>query len=185
MAACAAFGMCVDYSAAPRVHAITSHMVDRIERSRIGQSFYAKAVARGMVGEARLKELTVVVLFAGFGGTGGLLEHTLNYLQKNEQNTPMFKQCVQDADSVLLEGARLFPPVGGINPYVIAEDREITLGNGRKHFERAGEYGSMSMLHHLSLAAKCVWLQLIKTRRYLADRRTALPTRSRECKNKL
>lgn len=94
---------------------------------------------------ARLKELTVVVLFAGFGGTGGLLEHTIHFLQTaGEARSSLLKQCVQDVDSVLLEGARLFPPVGGINPYVVSEDRELTLGNGRKHFEHKGGYGSMN-----------------------------------------
>ena len=54
------------------------------------------------------------------------------------------EQCVSDPAAVILEGARKFPPVLGINPFVYREDKEFTVGNGRTVKETAGQFGLVS-----------------------------------------
>ena len=68
------------YDKGPRVYEITKHFSERLKASDIGRAFLAKAAEKNMDGPLRLYELTVVFLFAGCGGTGGLAWQTVHHL---------------------------------------------------------------------------------------------------------
>lgn len=138
--------MC-NYDAGPTVYKITKHMHERLLASEVGRDFLAKAAEKEMDGKLRLYELTVVFMFAGCGGTGGLTWQTVHHLLHAPlapYSEEQVKQCVSDPAAVILEGARRFPPVLGINPFVLREDRALKLGNGRTVQETAGKWGIMS-----------------------------------------
>jgi len=135
------------YDQGPRVYEITKHFSERLMASDVGRAFLAKAAEKGMDGPLRLYELTVVFLFAGCGGTGGLAWQTVHHLLHaplGAYSPEQVEQCVSDPAAVILEGARKFPPVLGINPFVYREDKQFTVGNGRTVIETAGQFGLMS-----------------------------------------
>merc|ERR1719201_2586113 len=61
------------------------------------------------------------------------------------QNDDLLRQCLDPAtlEAVLLEGARVYPPVAGFTYFRAAEDKTWTLSDGRVHTEHKGDVGFM------------------------------------------
>merc|ERR1711904_752086 len=73
---------------------------------------------------ARLEEAVWIGMFAGYGGTGNLAYETIRFILKDPRKWgDLF---TQDKAAFMLEAARLFPPVGGMNPFAFREPRTIT-----------------------------------------------------------
>jgi len=144
---CIVMDVLCPFDKGPKVYEVTYHILNLLKESAVGKAFIAEAAARKMDGLLRLKELTVVFLFAGFGGTSSLSWQTVNHLIHSPlepYNQEWVKQCYAEPDKVILEGARRFPPVLGINPFVYHTNKDYTLGNGRQISEHVGDWGLMS-----------------------------------------
>jgi hypothetical protein len=89
--------------------------------------------------ESRLKEIIFIAMFAGYGGTGTLCRFTVHHiLQDVTANVKLYQQ---DSAAFVLEAARLYPPVAGMNPFVHTGDEELTFATGRTLSRVAGDFG--------------------------------------------
>merc|ERR1719440_2391408 len=104
-----------DAEQAPRIQEITTYFHEKIKGTAVGKKYMTKMAEKKMDGDARLKELGLVFTFAGYGGTNVLVGSTLQTIEK--QKGTLVAEWNKNADAVLLEGARLYPPVAGINPF--------------------------------------------------------------------
>eukprot|EP01045_Picozoa_sp_COSAG04_P008932 COSAG04_NODE_505_length_13342_cov_2.786529_10_plen_369_part_00 len=80
--------------------------------SEVGQKYLAKAEKELGNGEARLREVIFISMFAGYGGTGTLCRYTVTHILTDPARyIPLFKK---DPEAFVLESARLWPSVAGM-----------------------------------------------------------------------
>lgn len=132
---------------ASRVQAAFAEIEARVVVSDFAKDYVAEANRRGMDGVARLRELIIIVSFAGFGGmagtAGSLLMILIKIWEDFDKHAQLFKA---DPEAFVLEVERLNPTVAGVNPFVAGATQTVTLGNGRQHTETAGDLAcSLSM----------------------------------------
>lgn len=126
---------------AARLAEIRASLEDLVLNAEIGKRYIAAVDADATMGrgEDRLKELLFVAQFAGYAGTGTLTSRTIKHIQTDPAKyIPMFRQ---NKEAFMLEAARLFPPVAGMNFYVIPEATTRTFGAGITHTAQAGDFG--------------------------------------------
>jgi len=120
-----------------RLKDIRAKIFARIKVGDIGRAFIKEAEKRGWDGETRLNEMVWIAMFAGYGGTGNLAYETLKFIVKDpETYVPLYKK---DPRAFMIEAARHFPPVGGMNPVAYREDTTHTLANGVILTPKAGD----------------------------------------------
>jgi len=111
----------------------------KVARGEVGREFLALAESRGMPGQTRLQDAIWVVLFAGFGGTSNLAIQTIKHILANPGlNVPLLRK---DVEAFMLEAARLYPPVGGMNPIELREPLELKLPAGKTVVAPVGTWG--------------------------------------------
>lgn len=126
---------------AARLAEIRAQLEDLVLNAEIGKRYIAAVDADATMGrgEDRLKEMLFVAQFAGYAGTGTLTSRTIKHIQTDPAKyIPMFRQ---NKEAFMLEAARLFPPVAGMNFYVIPEATTRTFGAGITHTAQAGDFG--------------------------------------------
>jgi len=122
-----------------RLAEIRGKLEPKVAAGRFGQKFLALATERGMPATARLQEVLWIVLFAAFGGTGNLALQTVKHLLKDPAKyVPLFRK---DSEAFMLEAARLYPPVGGMNFMELREPLEMKLASGGSLRAGAGTWG--------------------------------------------
>jgi hypothetical protein len=138
---------------AARVKEINEYFFKAVGETAIGQQYITRCAEKKMDGEKRLKEMVLVLFFAGVGGTSVLTQSTFNAILRDQATlVPAWKK---DPDAVLLEGARLYPPVGGHNPMKATKADvmdEIKYKSGRKTHNQIKEgdmfFSIMNTAHH-------------------------------------
>merc|ERR1712080_222737 len=124
-----ALGVPVTVKQGARLTEIRKPIYAKIVASEVGKNFMALARERGMNAEERLTEMQWIASFAGYGGTGNLAFETVKHVLKSPaEYVELFRS---DPDAFMLESARLYPPVAGMNPMAVTTPREIMLDNGR------------------------------------------------------
>ena len=125
------------YGSASQRRRMQAFWDDLEEIASASQSGQQLAQRFGAAGAARIGELLFIAMFAGVGGTGSLVQLTLQHMaEKASERVALFRA---DPDAYMLEAARHFPPVAGMNPFLEHETRRTTLGNGRTMHATAGE----------------------------------------------
>mmetsp|Transcript_74319 Transcript_74319/g.193613 ORF Transcript_74319/g.193613 Transcript_74319/m.193613 type:complete len:475 (+) Transcript_74319:71-1495(+) len=100
----------------------------KVASGDIAKAFVAEAKERGMDGEKRLSEMVWIAMFAGYGGTGNLAFSTVQHvLLDPAKYVPLYRN---DPKAFMLEAARLYPPVAGMNPVAYRKATEHKLANG-------------------------------------------------------
>ncbi|CAE8617495.1 unnamed protein product [Polarella glacialis] len=126
-------------SSIARMAEIRNNIYKKVSVSKAGQEYMALAMQRGMEGEIRLQDLMWIVLFAAYGGTSNLVHNILAHLLKDPvQQVVLFRY---DSTAYILEGARLFPAVGGMNPWLTSQALPLKLPDGRTIEVPEGTYG--------------------------------------------
>lgn len=122
-----------------RLNAIREEIGAIVAAGPVGKQYLETARSRGMPAETRLRELVWIVMFAAFGGTGNLATMTLRHIMANPaKNVPIFRS---DVDAFMLEAARLFPPVGGMNPIALRRPTQMLAGDASVVAVQAGAWG--------------------------------------------
>jgi len=139
-----------DAEGAAEVKKINEHFFERVQLTKIGRDFITRAAEQKMDGVKRLKEMVMVLFFAGVGGTSVLTECTMNMIMR--ERTKLVPEWKKDPQAVLLEGARLYPPVAGHNPMKAGPDnaKDLTFASGRKASMPAGSmhFSIINAAHH-------------------------------------
>ena len=98
--------------AAERLAEIRAPIERLVFASEVGQKYLAKAEETLGNGEARLREVIFISMFAGYGGTGTLCRYTVTHILADPARyIPLFKK---DPEAFVLESARLWPSVAGM-----------------------------------------------------------------------
>ena len=137
----AVLGLGVSAANGARMAELRAPIEARVFNSEIGKRFLVKAAESGLSGGAasRLKEIVFIAMFAGYGGTGTLCRYTVQHILKDTPaNVALYKQ---DPSAFVLEAARLYPSVAGMNPFVFTDAVTVTLGTGRKLSRAVGDLG--------------------------------------------
>jgi len=112
-----------------RLAEIKQLIMDKMLVSDVGKSFMAIAKERGMNGPERLHELLWIASFAGYGGSGNLCFYTVKHvLKKPAEYVKLFRS---NPEAFVLESARLYPPVAGMNPFAVRKEETMKFANGR------------------------------------------------------
>lgn len=122
-----------------RLGEIRAGIYAKVAASEGGKKFVELAKSRGMNGTERLQEMVWIAMFAGYGGTSNLAFETVKHaLKEPAKYVKLFRQ---DPDAYMLEAARLFPPVGGMNPYQVTKKTTFKLRTGRTLEMKPGDVG--------------------------------------------
>jgi len=123
-----------------RLAEIRGILEPKVARSSGGQKLLALAKDRGMPAQTCLQEVIWVVLFAAFGGTSNLAIQTVKHIlaDRSADNVRLF---LEDKEAFMLEAARFYPPVGGMNPMVLREPLDMKKPSGAVVSAPKGSWG--------------------------------------------
>jgi hypothetical protein len=125
-----ALGAPLTGSQGKKIAEIRSKILAKLLTGKIGKDFLAQAKNRTMNANDRIGEVLWIALFAGYGGTGNLAFETVKHILKKP---PVYvKLFRKDKDAFMLEAARFYPPVGGMNPFAITKPEVLKLIGGRR-----------------------------------------------------
>lgn len=125
-----ALGAPVTGAQGKRLAAIRAPIMAKLQASKVGQAFMALAQEQGMNKEQRIGELLWIAMFAGYGGTGNLAFETVKHVLKNP--AVYVKLFRSNPEAFMLEAARFYPPVGGMNPMAVTKPVEHKLLGGKR-----------------------------------------------------
>eukprot|EP00928_Gymnodinium_smaydae_P073621 TRINITY_DN5679_c1_g3_i2.p1 TRINITY_DN5679_c1_g3~~TRINITY_DN5679_c1_g3_i2.p1 ORF type:complete len:496 (-),score=95.37 TRINITY_DN5679_c1_g3_i2:76-1452(-) len=133
-------GMPVTKGSGARLSEIRTSILKKVAASARGKEFVALAQSRDMDGSKRLDEMVWIAMFAGYGGTSNLAFETIKHvLKKPAEYAALFRK---DPEAFMLEAARLYPPVGGMNPMKVTKAAKYSFQNGRPDMEvKPGDLG--------------------------------------------
>lgn len=134
-----ALGAPVSVAQGKRLAEIKSALMAKLNASIIGKNFVEVANEQGMNGQDRLHELLWIASFAGYGGTGNLAFYTMKHILK--EPAKYVKLFRSDSEAFILEAARFYPPVGGMNPFAATKARTVKFANGRTLDVKEGDPG--------------------------------------------
>lgn len=125
-----ALGAPVTASQGKRLAEIRAPILAKMKASKVGKEFMDLAEERGMNKEQRIGELQWIIMFAGYGGTGNLAFETVKHvLKKPAEYVKLFRS---NPEAFMLEAARFYPPVGGMNPMAVTKPMEHKLLGGKR-----------------------------------------------------
>lgn len=136
----AVIGIPMSAGCGTRLAQIRKQVLDKVMASTIGKNIMSVASSRGMDGQDCLEEILWTVMFAGYGGTSNLVFEIIRTTIAKDPKTyvPLFEK---DPMAYILEGARLNPPVGGMNYFAYRERKVFTFKTGVSVTREPGDVG--------------------------------------------
>lgn len=127
---------------AEKLARLRAPMVEKVASTPVGKKVLEAARQRGLEPVALLREIVWFSLLFGQAAVSDLVHSAIGFVLKDPVRfAPMLRN---DAEAFLLEVARLSPPVGGMNPFVVKRGGELQLGNNATLLLSAGDLGQTS-----------------------------------------